>query len=160
MAVQARRKVLTAMLAVWALPEDVLEQYLVLSKPMIQDSSADVTVGRAVLPKTSSQQLKQSPAKKVVAASQEMSRLIILSCPGNHPGTSTDHLQGCMWLSQLFLDWSQMRKSSFARTGLAMRAMEAVAAATALKEPVLLVGETGTGKTTLVQQIAGQVRPP
>ncbi len=47
---------------------------------------------------------------------------------------------------------------SFARTGHAMRAMEAVAAAAAQREPVLLVGETGSGKTTLVQQIARQVR--
>jgi midasin len=46
---------------------------------------------------------------------------------------------------------------SFARTGAAMRAMEAVAVAVALREPVLLVGETGTGKTTLVQQLAHQV---
>ncbi len=52
---------------------------------------------------------------------------------------------------------AQVRKSSFARTGQAMRAMEAVAVATAQQEPVLLVGETGTGKTTLVQQIAEQV---
>ena len=35
--------------------------------------------------------------------------------------------------------------------------MERVAAAVSLAEPVLLVGETGTGKTTLVQQIAKQV---
>ena len=38
--------------------------------------------------------------------------------------------------------------------------MEAVAVATAQQEPVLLVGETGTGKTTLVQQIAEQVALP
>lgn len=48
---------------------------------------------------------------------------------------------------------------SFARTGHAMRTMEAVAVAAAQHEPVLLVGETGTGKTTLVQEIAQQVRP-
>ena len=47
--------------------------------------------------------------------------------------------------------------SRFALTGPALRMMERVAAATALAEPVLLVGETGTGKTTLVQQIAKQV---
>ena len=47
---------------------------------------------------------------------------------------------------------------SFAHTGHAMRAMEAVAVAAAQREPVLLVGETGTGKTTLVQQIAQQAR--
>ena len=39
-----------------------------------------------------------------------------------------------------------------------MRTMEAVAVAAAQHEPVLLVGETGTGKTTLVQEIAQQVR--
>ena len=47
--------------------------------------------------------------------------------------------------------------SRFAQTGHAMRHMERVAAALANNEPVLLVGETGTGKTTLVQQIAAQV---
>ena len=44
--------------------------------------------------------------------------------------------------------------SRFAATGHALRNMERVAAAACLGEPVLLVGETGTGKTTLVQQIA------
>lgn len=47
--------------------------------------------------------------------------------------------------------------SRFAPTGHALRNMERVAAAVSLAEPVLLVGETGTGKTTLVQQIAKQV---
>jgi hypothetical protein len=47
--------------------------------------------------------------------------------------------------------------SRFAPTGHALRNMERVAAAACLDEPVLLVGETGTGKTTLVQQIAKQV---
>ncbi|KAL4440107.1 hypothetical protein ABPG75_003108 [Micractinium tetrahymenae] len=47
--------------------------------------------------------------------------------------------------------------SRFAPTGHALRNMERVAAAASLGEPVLLVGETGTGKTTLVQQIAKQV---
>ena len=47
--------------------------------------------------------------------------------------------------------------SRFAPTGHALRNMERVAAGVAQGEPVLLVGETGTGKTTLVQQIAKQV---
>lgn len=38
-----------------------------------------------------------------------------------------------------------------------MRSMEAVAVAASQQEPVLLVGETGTGKTTLVQHLAEQV---
>jgi midasin len=48
-------------------------------------------------------------------------------------------------------------KSRFAQTGHAMRHMERVAVAAVNAEPVLLVGETGTGKTTLVQEIASQV---
>ncbi|KAG7670517.1 hypothetical protein KSW81_003079 [Nannochloris sp. 'desiccata'] len=47
--------------------------------------------------------------------------------------------------------------SRFAQTGHAMRHMERVAVAAVNAEPVLLVGETGTGKTTLVQEIASQV---
>ena len=35
-----------------------------------------------------------------------------------------------------------------------MRILERVAAAVQMTEPVLLVGETGTGKTALVQQLA------
>ena len=46
--------------------------------------------------------------------------------------------------------------SAFARTGTACRSLEALAAALAAAEPVLLVGETGVGKTTLVQWLAAQ----
>lgn len=45
----------------------------------------------------------------------------------------------------------------FALTGHTMRHMERVAVATQSIEPVLLVGETGTGKTTLVQELAKKV---
>lgn len=45
-------------------------------------------------------------------------------------------------------------KSSFANTKSSLRTMEQVAAAVNLAEPVLLVGETGIGKTTVVQQLA------
>lgn len=38
-----------------------------------------------------------------------------------------------------------------------MRLLEGVAAAVARAEPVLLVGETGTGKTAIVQHLAEQV---
>ena len=46
---------------------------------------------------------------------------------------------------------------SFAQTGQAMRLLESVAVALQQREPALLVGETGTGKTTLVQRLADQV---
>lgn len=46
---------------------------------------------------------------------------------------------------------------SFAYTFTSLHNMESVARALSMKEPVLLVGETGTGKTTLVQFIAASV---
>ncbi|EAX95447.1 hypothetical protein TVAG_243360 [Trichomonas vaginalis G3] len=46
---------------------------------------------------------------------------------------------------------------SFAYTFTALHNMESVARALSMREPVLLVGETGTGKTTLVQFIASSV---
>ena len=51
----------------------------------------------------------------------------------------------------------QAGHKAFAQTAQVLRTLEAVAVALKQKEPVLLVGETGTGKSTLVQQIACQV---
>ncbi|KAI5058508.1 hypothetical protein GOP47_0026678 [Adiantum capillus-veneris] len=48
----------------------------------------------------------------------------------------------------------------FAYTGHAMRNLERIAVCVQQREPVLLVGETGTGKTTLVQHLADQVAMP
>ncbi|MCJ1283644.1 hypothetical protein MMC26_002975 [Xylographa opegraphella] len=42
----------------------------------------------------------------------------------------------------------------FAITNHAMRHLESIAAAVATNEPCLLVGETGTGKTTLIQELS------
>ncbi|ODQ78812.1 hypothetical protein BABINDRAFT_162495 [Babjeviella inositovora NRRL Y-12698] len=44
--------------------------------------------------------------------------------------------------------------TSFARTNHAVRLMEQIGVAVSMVESVLLVGETGTGKTTIVQQVA------
>lgn len=44
--------------------------------------------------------------------------------------------------------------TSFAKTKHSRRLMEQVGVATQMCEPILLVGETGTGKTTIVQEIA------
>lgn len=43
---------------------------------------------------------------------------------------------------------------SFAKTGEAMRLMEKICAAVCMDEPVLVVGETGVGKTTVIQEVA------
>ncbi|KAH9903691.1 hypothetical protein F4778DRAFT_735131 [Xylariomycetidae sp. FL2044] len=45
-------------------------------------------------------------------------------------------------------------KKPFASTSHARRLLEQIASAVRLREPVLLVGETGIGKTTVVQQLA------
>eukprot|EP00890_Picochlorum_soloecismus_P003681 jgi/Picsp_1/4313/NSC_01821-R1_type a von willebrand factor domain-containing protein len=47
---------------------------------------------------------------------------------------------------------------SFARTGASLRLLEQISAALCLNEPVLLVGETGTGKTTVIQEIANLLK--
>ncbi|KAI9712029.1 MAG: hypothetical protein M1820_001738 [Bogoriella megaspora] len=47
-------------------------------------------------------------------------------------------------------------ESSFAETRHALQIVEGVAMAVQQKEPVLLVGETGIGKTSVVQHLAGQ----
>lgn len=46
------------------------------------------------------------------------------------------------------------KKRPFATTGHALRLLEKIAVSVHLVEPVLLVGETGTGKTTVVQHLA------
>ncbi|CAN3361232.1 midasin [Diutina catenulata] len=47
--------------------------------------------------------------------------------------------------------------STFAKTNHSLRLMEQIAVSIDMVEPVLLVGETGTGKTTVVQQMASLV---
>ncbi|KXJ94663.1 hypothetical protein Micbo1qcDRAFT_132688 [Microdochium bolleyi] len=48
-------------------------------------------------------------------------------------------------------------KKTFANTNHAKRLLESIAVAVKLREPVLLVGETGIGKTTVVQQLSDQL---
>ena len=48
----------------------------------------------------------------------------------------------------------QMDSSPFAKTKHVLRVLESVAVAVRQAEPCLLVGETGTGKTTIVQRLA------
>ena len=53
-----------------------------------------------------------------------------------------------------------VRGAKWSRTGHATRLLERAAAAVQLTEPVLLVGETGTGKTALIQELARLVGAP
>lgn len=57
----------------------------------------------------------------------------------------------------LYKKKSTGNSTSFARTNHSLRLMEQIGVAVQMTEPVLLVGETGTGKTTVVQQVAKQL---
>ncbi|KAK6456713.1 uncharacterized protein RJT20DRAFT_126757 [Scheffersomyces xylosifermentans] len=57
----------------------------------------------------------------------------------------------------LYINKKTGNNTSFARTNHSLRLMEQIAVSIEMAEPVLLVGETGTGKTTVVQQIAKQM---
>lgn len=59
-----------------------------------------------------------------------------------------------------YLQEKQVSSRPFAYTGHSMRNLERIAVCVQQQEPVLLVGETGTGKTTLVQYLAEQVSMP
>ena len=48
---QAHRRLLAAVAALWALPQESLDQYLTLRKPSLTQTASDVHVGRASLPR-------------------------------------------------------------------------------------------------------------
>lgn len=66
-----------------------------------------------------------------------------------HVGRATLHMQSKRAKPEL--------TRVFAYTGHAVRTLEAIAMCVQEQEPVLLVGETGTGKTSLVQHLAWQL---
>ncbi|AJV76513.1 Mdn1p [Saccharomyces cerevisiae YJM450] len=55
---------------------------------------------------------------------------------------------------KLNIQKKSMNSTSFAFTNHSLRLMEQISVCIQMTEPVLLVGETGTGKTTVVQQLA------
>lgn len=49
-ALQAGAQLLRALAALWAVPEEAVQQYVALHKPAVQAGAADLAVGRATLP--------------------------------------------------------------------------------------------------------------
>lgn len=62
--------------------------------------------------------------------------------------------------SELILQKKSVNSTSFASTNHSLRLMEQIGVAVQMCEPVLLVGETGTGKTTVVQQLSKLLHKP
>jgi len=88
------------------LPKQLMEHYLDVYVPQLEDSPNNLKIGRVML-------TKRRHANRVVKS-----------------------------------------KKPFANTSHAKRLLEQIAISVKLREPVLLVGETGIGKTTVVQQLA------
>lgn len=62
--------------------------------------------------------------------------------------------------TNISLQKKSINSTSFATTNHSLRLMEQIAVSVKLCEPVLLVGETGTGKTTVVQQLGKLLNKP
>lgn len=82
-AVQAHLSLVRSLAALWGLNEDQVQQYTVLNKPSMHISPADVSIGRAVLPKlasTSAQPGLTTPASsnKVRYTTQHIFSLYLL----------------------------------------------------------------------------------
>eukprot|EP00887_Chlorella_sp_A99_P000601 scaffold17.g601.t1 len=126
---EAAAWLLAALAALWALPPaEAVGRYVTTDKPAVQLGETDLVVGRVALP------LVDSGA--AAAATQQL--LAAAAGGGGRGGAGSG-------------------AARFAPTGHALRHMERIAVAVSQGEPMLLVGETGTGKTTTVQQIARQV---
>jgi hypothetical protein len=122
---EARVRLLRALAVLWALPPDAaVQQYEALRRPALNEGTQEIVVGRAALQRRA-------------------------AGPGED-GSTADGTSGGGGGTQKGSGF----RGTFAATGHALRMMERVAVALARNEPVMLVGETGTGKTTLVSQLA------
>ena len=76
------------------------------------------------------------------------------------PTTRNEHNEPCLAVGRALLpsredvDYDAVGATSFAQTGSVCRLMERLAVCASSGEPVLVVGETGCGKTTVIQQLA------
>lgn len=109
----------------WGVPEPQVEYLHALARPQVHHTTRGLHVGRIVLEPYSSDGPTDSNGG-LLSQAQQWSTQGVPAAPG----------------------------MGFSATGGVARVMEAVAACVASREPALLVGETGTGKTTVVQHLA------
>lgn len=163
---------MSALAALWAVPWQDVHAGHPTSKPTLITTGDRLVVGRASLP------LPPSTPSAVPKVSHSGHRPYLHEDASSVPPVSVHtrvHAALCCKMTSL-VDFkigmssssgsrnAQVR-SAFAETGHAMRLVEALAAAVSQNEAVLLVGETGTGKTSMVQHLADKVccrrsRPP
>lgn len=136
---EARSAMLLMIAGMLALPESVTEDYQRLSKPHLSFHDGAAHIGRASI---------QSELAPTFAA-EDIGQGIegpkgSKSMRSAKSSTSGRSRKGP----------SRQLSASFAQTGSAMRLMERLSTAIQMQEPILLVGETGVGKTTVIQEIA------
>jgi ABC-type glutathione transport system ATPase component len=127
--------VLGAMAALLALPASTASHLLTTDKPPLTTTPSRVTVGRASLPR----EARASNLSAIAAAASGNASAAAAAAAGGGSGAGAGG-------------------TAFATTGHAARLLQQAAVAIARCEPLLLVGESGTGKTTLVQHLAALVR--
>ncbi|KAN0037183.1 hypothetical protein ACTFIV_002519 [Dictyostelium citrinum] len=126
------RKQLTEVIGrVWELTNDRINYYVELYKPSIIITENSVSTGRAKL------------------KSLEKSDSIQISNGKKHTRFTTEQSQQDSGITK--------HGNVFAHTMNSLRLMEKISISIQFNEPILLVGETGTGKTSVVQYIADQL---
>jgi ABC-type multidrug transport system fused ATPase/permease subunit len=101
------------------------------------------------LPQEYGEEALSQPAKIRVQAGTFCAGRARLPCIPNKLGPSSHEM----------LMGSSGSSSKLAFTTHSTQTMQSVAVAVQMCEPLLLVGESGTGKTTIIQHIAQQVHP-
>ncbi len=136
---EARSAMLSMIAGMLALPESVTEDYQRLSKPHLSFHDGAAHIGRASIQSESSSTMAEEAIERngKGAKTERSVRSAKSSTSGLSRKGPSRHLS-----------------ASFAQTGSSMRLMERLSAAIQMQESILLVGETGVGKTTVIQEIA------
>ncbi|WVQ75947.1 hypothetical protein IAR50_005582 [Cryptococcus sp. DSM 104548] len=112
---------------------------------------------------------KSKEMMMVIAQGLGMDEDRVLALDGRKPNFEASSASRQLHVGRVVMDLAAPEKSRrgaapsgrpFALTKPSLVLLERIAVALALGEPTLLVGETGTGKTTAVQHIASIVRKP
>jgi midasin len=101
------------------------------------------------LPKECGEEVLAQPVQVRVQAGTFCAGRARLLCMADNLGPSSHEM----------LIESSGKSSKIALTAHSTQMMQCIAVAVQMSEPLLLVGESGTGKTTIIQHIAQQVHP-